>query len=921
MLEGEGKINKIYNFHLLSPSHCRNFNTLFVRAECEYYNRYSIKDLIHFNRTLMKKHASLITILIGFVICVTSYTVQSQVPQSFKYQAVVRDRAGQVLPSQDINLQISILQSNTEGPEVYREMHSVTTSELGMVNIEVGKGKSLAGSFAAIDWSAGNYYLRIGMDPAGGTNFELMGFSQLLSVPYALYADKAGSGERTNDYDWQILGPDVVTGHGGSYPAGNVGVGNNAPQTLLYVAKNMGEPTITIRNMGGGGGATYAMVDDLSGANWKFKATTYGGFKIRDQAYGLDVLTMEPNSAANALYINSSGYVGLGTTTPINKLSIENGDMYMRDSYPFIYLDNTSTGGNTGITFRQNGDYRAWLYFDEGESLLRLNAQAAGGSRNDLVITSDARIGIGTASPTATFQVNRQPNDYTAAFGDPISSWPFGTNVTIGTITEESILYLGQNTDHKGFVNWFYNATPGNALFRIGTYSGSNPLILQPAGGNVGIGNYSPTGRLEVSLSTTEDEVCHLGYSTDYPAYIFHNETSTTDGQAAVYGYRSRNSANDGSGYATSTSNAAIKGYSFWGDRYSFGTTGFNFNDFYRCGGVLGAGYNWDDGDWNYWGSLGYKTSGGAHYGGYFTSHTSGAGKSTQKSIGIGIGAWGDLIGADIHGQVYGIYTEGKDYGLFSNGPVYRNNLDVHLQENKTGTSTVLYTSVSTEVTVQTSGYANLSGGTATIAFDPAFAASVSPESPIVVTVTPMGNSNGIYLTDVSKSGFEVVENNAGKSNVKVSYIAIGKRAGYEHPVLPQDIIGGEYTNMMARGLHNDADTETNGEGMSYENGRLNVGIQSTYSGLNKPAEETILPKPSVPELEPLNPNSPTGRGKTESVKSEAVPEEKTSTQPTFMSGKIPEKAVQPDQPEKQVPGISEDGKPINQPVPSDPGK
>jgi hypothetical protein len=54
---------------------------------------------------------------------------------------------------------------------------------------------------------------------------------------------------------------------------GNVGIGNNTPGSLLYVAKNMGEPTITIRNLGGGGGATYSMIDDASGANWKFKAT------------------------------------------------------------------------------------------------------------------------------------------------------------------------------------------------------------------------------------------------------------------------------------------------------------------------------------------------------------------------------------------------------------------------------------------------------------------------------------------------------------------------------------------------------------------------------------------------------------------------------------------------------------------------
>jgi hypothetical protein len=98
--------------------------------------------------------------------------------------------------------------------------------------------------------------------------------------------------------------------------SGNVGIGNNAPGSLLYVGKIMTEPTITVRNLGGNGGATYNMIDDASGANWKFKATNSGGFKIRDNAFGLDVIQIEANSAANTLYINSAGSVGMGTAAP-----------------------------------------------------------------------------------------------------------------------------------------------------------------------------------------------------------------------------------------------------------------------------------------------------------------------------------------------------------------------------------------------------------------------------------------------------------------------------------------------------------------------------------------------------------------------------------------------------------------------------
>jgi len=335
----------------------------------------------------MNKHASLIIALTGLMICSMNFTVLSQAPPFFKYQAVVRDKTGQVLASQDISLQVSILQSTTDGPEVYREVHSVTTSELGLVTIEVGRGKSLIGSMAAIDWGGGSHFLRIEMDPSGGTNFELMGISELLSVPYALYAEKSGSGEREADLDWEVIGNDVVTGHGGSYPGGNVGIGNNAPGTLLYVAKNMGEPTITIRNLGGGGGATYAMVDDLSGADWKFKATTYGGFKIRDHANLMDVLVIEPNSAANSIYIKSGGNVGIGTTNPVTKLDV-NGGVKMNGS---VVMTGITPGGSSDSLILALNPVTNQLYYKYASNL---GGGGAGGGESNTASNLGTGIGV-----------------------------------------------------------------------------------------------------------------------------------------------------------------------------------------------------------------------------------------------------------------------------------------------------------------------------------------------------------------------------------------------------------------------------------------------------------------------------------------------------------------------------------------------
>jgi hypothetical protein len=118
-----------------------------------------------------------------------------------------------------------------------------------------------------------------------------------------------------------------------------------------------------------------------------------------------------------------------------------------------------------------------------------------------------------------------------------------------------------------------------------------------------------------------------------------------------------------------------------------------------------------------------------------------------------------------------------------------------------------------------------LSGGKASIVFDPSFTASLASEESLVITVTPVGPSNGVYLDGVTKTGFSIAENNAGKSNITVHYIAIGKRAGYENPVLAKEVVDPSYQDKLSRGLHSDAELQTDGEGLYYENGQLAVGI------------------------------------------------------------------------------------------------
>ncbi len=129
-----------------------------------------------------------------------AFSVMAQSPNAFKYQAVARDNSGNPLINKNVGIKVSILEGSINGQSVYSETHSVSTNQFGLINLDIGKGSVLSGDFSNIDWGVADYFIKIEMDATGGSNYILMGTSQLLSVPYAKYADKAGNGFSGN-YD------------------------------------------------------------------------------------------------------------------------------------------------------------------------------------------------------------------------------------------------------------------------------------------------------------------------------------------------------------------------------------------------------------------------------------------------------------------------------------------------------------------------------------------------------------------------------------------------------------------------------------------------------------------------------------------------------------------------------------------------
>ena len=171
------------------------------------------------------------TILLTLIALAITLTSFGQAPEAFKYQAVVRDGGGIILTNQTVGYQLTILQGSPSGVTVYSETLTPTTNGYGLVNLEIGTGTT-SYDFTTIDWANGPYFMETAVDLSGGTSYTVMGTSQLMSVPYALYAKTSGNGAGPQGIQG-IAGNDGVDGVDGA-------VGATGPQGVQGIPGNDG---------------------------------------------------------------------------------------------------------------------------------------------------------------------------------------------------------------------------------------------------------------------------------------------------------------------------------------------------------------------------------------------------------------------------------------------------------------------------------------------------------------------------------------------------------------------------------------------------------------------------------------------------------------------------------------------------------
>jgi hypothetical protein len=264
-------------------------------------------------------------------------------PNAFNYSAVARNAAGQPIANRTVGIQISILKTSTVGTTVYRENHAVNTDAFGLFNLVIGAGSIQTGSMTTINWSNDNYYLRVGMDANGGTNFLTMGTTQLLSVPYALYAKSAGTVTNSND--------------------------NDTSATNELQALSLKNDTIFLTN---GGFVKLPLSKDTSATNELQTLTisndtiflTNGGFvKLPSSAPSSFVSANITTKTVVGITPNSATFGGIVSNANSNQI-IERGIVYDTSTNPTVKSKKISIGKGIG-----SYDYTTSGFFNNGDFL------------------------------------------------------------------------------------------------------------------------------------------------------------------------------------------------------------------------------------------------------------------------------------------------------------------------------------------------------------------------------------------------------------------------------------------------------------------------------------------------------------------------------------------------------------------------
>ena len=498
--------------------------------------------------------------------------LSAQAPPAFKYQAVARNLNGDPVINQDIAVKISILSGSETGPTVYSELHEIPTNQMGLFTLEIGNATFvLSGNFSEIGWGVNSHFLKTEIDITGGSDYQLMGVSQLLSVPYALYANEAGNAQNYVagtgiNIDEGVISntaPDktvtIASGTGisatGTYP--NFMVTNTNPDQNVTLTSGYGittsgiYPNFTITNekpnathTGDATGTTELTVTGLQGRP-VYNAVPSLGQVLKWTGNRWAPSTMEPYTAGEGISI-SGNVISANDISPTNEiqtLSIAGSNLTISGGN-MITLPSGLPSGSSGNTLRHNGS--TWI-------------------ANSMFYNDGTNIGIGTTSPSAKFTLDN--GTFLAAGGTgetPVS----GNGVRMMWIPSKRAFRAGMVTGTQ----WDNDS--------LGAYSvafGYNTKALS---------NYSAAfGNATSATGNTSTAIGHNTLASGSYSLATGHSTEATGNYSSAFGYSS--TAEGIYSFATGYANISSGDYSFTTGNSNEATSDYGFalgNNNLACG-------------------------------------------------------------------------------------------------------------------------------------------------------------------------------------------------------------------------------------------------------------------------------------------------------------------------------------------------
>ena len=445
--------------------------------------------------------------LLSTVLCAIVLIGSAQVPDAFNYQAVVRNNSGEVLANQNVSFRISILQGSESGTAVYSETHSASTNAYGLVHLKIGDGTLVSGVFSPNGWGMTSHFLKVEIDPSGGSSYTHLGTSELLAVPYAFHA-KTVEDDEVNDADadpaneiqtLSLVGSDLsLSGGGGTVTLPTSAGGDNwGTQTVASDATLSGDGTSSNPL-----GVVGDLTDDqtLSVVGNDLSITGGNTVAIPGDDWGIQTVVSNSSLSGNGTSGSPLGVNGDLTddqtlTLAGDNLSISNGNSV-----------NIGSADNQTLTLASNN-----LSISNGNTVVRPTSPW---TRNGSDVYYNAGgVGIGVTSPTFPLEINGGDFSYLKFF-----------NNTSGTANTDGFIV---GTTPTGSPVWIWNLENSNIHF--GTNNLNRMRIL--GNGEVQIVNH---------LNLHSDGATGVALRVNNTEALWYNGTYFSWGYGADYNYFAR---------------------------------------------------------------------------------------------------------------------------------------------------------------------------------------------------------------------------------------------------------------------------------------------------------------------------------------------------------------------------------------------